>query len=153
MDTIDRKILSFLQASPGFAISDIADAVGLSVTPCWRRMKRLESDGIILGKAVLLDAAKLGLTVNVFAEIRLKQHDEATLEALEAAVRSRHEIVECFSVSGDADYLLRVLVGSIDAYEAFLKKVLLHLPGVSAVNSRFALGCVKLTSSLPIPGI
>lgn len=151
MDVIDRRILAALQAHPDLAISDIAEAVGLSTTPCWRRLKRLERDGVILGKAILLDAKALGLIVNVFAEIRLKQHDEATLVLLEEAVRNRPEIVECFSVSGEADYLMRILVGSIEAYEGFLKSVLLHLPGVAAVNSRFALGCVKLTSSLPIP--
>jgi Lrp/AsnC family transcriptional regulator len=86
----------------------------------------------------------------VFAEIRLKQHDEATLEALERAVRGRPEIMECFSVSGDSDYLIRTVTRSIEAYEIFLKKVLLHLPGVAAVNSRFALGCVKMTTALPI---
>lgn len=150
MDELDRKILSTLQAHPELATNDIATKVGLSATPCWRRLKQLKKDGYILGKAVLLDPAKLGLKVNVFAEVRLKQHDEATLEALEEKVRSHREIVECFSVSGDADYLMRILVSSIDAYEAFLKKVLLHLPGVSAVNSRFALGCVKLTTAVPI---
>lgn len=151
MDAVDRRILAELQAQPDLAISEIAEAVGLSTTPCWRRLKRLERDGVILGKAVLLDAKALGLTVNVFAEIRLKQHDEATLVALEEAVRNRPEIVECFSVSGEADYMMRIMVSSIEAYESFLKGVLLHLPGVSAVNSRFALGCVKLTTSLPIP--
>ncbi len=151
MDAIDRRILATLQAQPELAIADIAEAVGLSATPCWRRLKRLERDGIIAGKAILLDAKALGLTVNVFAEIRLRQHDEETLLALEDAVRNLPEIVECFSVSGDADFLMRILVESIDAYERFLKTVLLHLPGVSAVNSRFALGCVKLTSAVPIP--
>jgi Lrp/AsnC family transcriptional regulator len=151
VDAVDRRILTALQAHPDLAISDVAEIVGLSTTPCWRRLKRLERDGVILGKAILLDAKALGLTVNVFAEIRLKQHDEATLMALEEFVRNRPEIVECFSVSGDADYLMRILVGSIEAYEVFLKQVLLHLPGVAAVNSRFALGCVKLTNTLPIP--
>ncbi len=151
MDALDRRILATLQANPDLAITDIAEIVGLSATPCWRRLKRLERDGVILGKVVLLDAKALGLTVNVFAEIRLKQQDEETLVALEEAVRGLPQIVECFSVSGDADYLMRILVGSIDAYESFLKRVLLHLPGVAAVNSRFALGCVKLTNALPIP--
>ena len=150
MDAIDRRILASLQDSPDLAIADLATAIGLSATPCWRRLKKLERDGVIVGKVVLLDPKALGLTVNVFAEIRLKQHDEQTLMALEEAVRGRPEIVECFSVSGDADYLLRILVTSIESYEVFLKTVLLHLPGVSAVNSRFALGCVKLTTAVPV---
>jgi Lrp/AsnC family transcriptional regulator len=86
----------------------------------------------------------------VFVEIRLKQHDEATLVALEAALTNQPEIVECYSVSGECDYILRVVMHSIDQYETFLKKILLHLPGVAAVNSRFALRCVKLTTALPI---
>jgi Lrp/AsnC family transcriptional regulator len=150
MDSIDRRILATLQDNPELSMAGIAEAVGLSVTPCWRRLKRLQKDGVVIGKAVLLDAKALGLAVNVFAEIRLKQHDEVTLLSLEDAVRSRSEIIECFSVSGDADYLLRIVASSIEAYEAFLKAVLLHLPGVAAVNSRFALGCVKMTTALPI---
>jgi len=150
IDAMDRKILIALQAHPDLSTADIADRVGLSHTPCWRRMKKLEEDGVIAGRVVLLNAKALNLAVNVFAEIRLKQHDETTLEALERAVRSRSEILECFSVSGDSDYLMRIVIGSIDAYEIFLKKVLLHLPGVAAVNSRFALGCVKMTTALPI---
>jgi len=110
----------------------------------------MEDDGIIRGRELLLDAKALGLTVSVFAEIRLKQHDEDTLEALEAAARGRPEILECFSMSGDADYLLRILVRSVDDYETFLKTVLLHMPGVASVNSRFALKTVKLTGQLPI---
>lgn len=150
MDDVDHRILVLLQQEPELPIADIAERVGLSATPCWRRLKRMEADGIIRGRFVLLDAKALGFTVNVFAEIRLRQHDEETLEALEAAVAGRPEIIECFSVSGDCDYLLRVLTTSIEAYEAFLKQTLLHLPGVAAVNSRFALGCVKMTTAVPI---
>ncbi len=150
MDAIDLKILALLQKRPDLSTPEIAERVGLSATPCWRRLKRLTEDKVIAGKAVLLNAKALDLTVNVFAEIRLKQHDEATLEALERAVRGRPEIMECFSVSGDSDYLIRTVTRSIEAYEIFLKKVLLHLPGVAAVNSRFALGCVKMTTALPI---
>lgn len=144
------RILAVMQDNPEIGTSEIADIVGLSNTPCWRRIKKLEADGVIAGRAVLLDAKALGLTVNVFADIRLKQHDEDTLIALEAAVIEQPEIVECFSVSGDSDFVLRVVTRSIEAYELFLKKVLLHLPGVAAVNSRFALSCIKVTTALPI---
>lgn len=150
MDKTDRRILATLQDNPDISTSELAEVVGLSHTPCWRRLKRLESDGIIKGRAVLLDARLLGLGVNVFADIRLKQHDEDTLLALETAVGRQPEIVECFSVSGESDYIMRIVTSSIEAYEAFLKKVLLHLPGVAAVNSRFALGCVKMTTALPL---
>ena len=92
----------------------------------------------------------LGLTVNVFAYIKLKSHDEATLEALESAVEKHSEIIECFSMSGESDYLLRVIVASVEAYERFLKRELLHLPGVGSINSSFALKRVKETTVLPI---
>ena len=150
MDEIDRKILNRMQEDPDASIAALAEAVGLSQTPCWRRLKRMESEGVILGRALLLDGRKIGLGVDVFANIRLKMHDEDTLDALEKAVMSHPQIVECFSMSGESDYLMRVVAGSIDDYERFLKKVLLHLPGVASVNSSFALQRVKLTTALPV---
>jgi len=150
VDKLDRKILSALQDQPEASAAHIAGIVGLSHTPCWRRIRRLESEGVILGRELLLDPEALGLTVSVFAEIRLRQHDEDTLEAFEAAAHARPEVLECFSMSGEADYLLRIVVASVGDYETFLKKVLLHLPGAGAVNSRFALKNVKLTGRLPL---
>ncbi len=150
MDAIDFRILRELQNDPEIPVSDLAVKVGLSHTPCWRRVKKLEAAGVIQERAIILNAKALGLQVVVFANIRLKQHDEETLEALEAAVRDRDEITECYSMSGDADYILRVVVRSIDEYEALLKKVLLHLPGVAAIQSHFTLKCIKNTTRLPI---
>ena len=150
MDETDRRILRMVQAHPDLPIADLAEKVGLSHTPCWRRLKKLEADGIIAGRAVLLDAKQLGLMVTVFAHVRLKQHDEATLDALEQAVCLRPEIVESYSMSGTSDYLFRVVAESIEDYERFLKKTLLHLPGVSSINSSFALKTVKMTTVLPI---
>lgn len=150
MDAIDRKILSELQAEPGISVVDLAQRVGLSHTPCWRRIKKLEADGVIIGRAILLDPAALGLEVVVFANLRLRHHDEETLEALENEARALPQITDCSSMSGDSDYILRVVVSSIDEYEVFLKKVLLHLPGVGSINSHFALKCIKRTTRLPI---
>jgi Lrp/AsnC family transcriptional regulator len=150
MDETDLRILRALQTYPDVPVAELAVKAGLSHTPCWRRLKRLEADGVIAGRAVLLDAKQLGLTVNVFANLRLKQHDEDTLDAFEREVCNHAEILECFSMSGDSDYILRVVVRSIEDYEYFLKKVLLHLPGVSSVNSSFALKSVKMATSLPI---
>jgi Lrp/AsnC family transcriptional regulator len=150
VDVIDRKILLALQVNPELSAADLASSVGLSHTPCWRRLKRLEQSGIIRGREIILDPVALGLTVIVFAEVRLKQHDENTLEDFEQIACRRPEILECFSMTGDSDYLLRIVVRSVEDYETFLKKVLLHLPGVTSVNSRFALKSVKLTSRLPI---
>lgn len=150
MDEMDLKILRMLQKHPGLPVAELAEQVGLSHTPCWRRLKRLQSSGVIERNAVILNPKRLGLEAVVFASIRLKQHDEATLDAFETAVRNRPQIVECFSMSGDSDYQLRIVVANIEAYHDFLKKTLLHLPGVASVNSHFALNMVKLTTDLPI---
>jgi Lrp/AsnC family transcriptional regulator len=150
MDQTDRKILHLLQLNADLSITDLAERVGLSQTPCWRRVKKLESDGIITGRTVLLDPSALGLSANVFASLKLRQHDEATLDAFEAAAKELPEVVECFSMSGESDYILRIVIDGIGAYEQFLKKVLLHLPGVASINSSFALKCVKLTTRLPV---
>jgi len=148
LDAIDRKILALIQAHPDLSVVELSEQVGLSHSPCWRRLKRLETDGVIRERAVLLNPVALGLTVNVFAHLKLRQHDESTLEAFESAAKDRPEILECFSMSGESDYIMRIVIGNIDDYERFLKKVLLHLPGVASVNSSFALKCVKLTTRL-----
>lgn len=150
IDEVDRRVLRALQELPEAPIVEIAERAGLSHTPCWRRMKRLEADGIIIGKVVLLNARKLGWSISVFAHLKIQRHDEDTLEAFERAVCAHPEIVECFSMSGESDYLMRILARSIDDYERFLKKVLLHLPGVGAVNSSFALKPIKMTTNLPV---
>jgi Lrp/AsnC family transcriptional regulator len=150
MDDTDIKILRILQEDAGTSMVEIARQVGLSHTPCWRRVKQLEESGAIRARAVLLDPVLMGLPITVLANIRLKAHDEATLEAFEQAARDRPEIVECFTMGGESDYAVRIVVRSIDDYEHLLKKVLLHFPGVAAVNSHFALKCVKNTTKLPI---
>lgn len=150
MDDFDRKILIELQRNPDLSAAAVAERVGLSHTPCWRRIRKLEQNGVIAGRALILNAKALGLSAVVFAEIRLKNHDEDTLMAFEEAVCERDEIVECFSMSGERDYILRILVFDISAYEQFLKKVVLHLPGVGSVTSSFALNTVKLTTGIPL---
>jgi Lrp/AsnC family transcriptional regulator len=150
MDAMDWKILRVLQDVPEISVVDLARQVGLSHTPCWRRVRQLEESGAIQGRVVVLNPDVLGLGISVFANIRLKAHDEETLEAFEQAARGRPEIVDCFSMSGESDYLFRIVVNSIDQYEQFLKKVLLHFPGVASINSHFALKCIKKTTKLPI---
>ena len=150
MDGIDRKILRILQEDADIAMADLAKRVGLSHTPCWRRVKQLEKSGVIRERVVILDPHVMGLNVNVLANIRLKAHDEDTLIAFGRAARERPEIVECFIMGGESDYAVRIVVGSIEDYEALLKKVLLHFPGVASVNSHFALKCVKNTTRLPL---
>jgi Lrp/AsnC family transcriptional regulator len=138
MDDVDLRLLRTIQSEPDLAVAELARLAGLSQTPAWRRLKRLQDEGYISGRAVLLDAGRLGLTVNVFAYIRLKHHDEETLESLEQEVHQHPEIVECFSMSGDSDYVLRIMVRSVEDYEKFHKRVLLHLPGVAYINSSFS---------------
>ena len=150
MDEMDKKILRLLQGEAGLSIAAISERIGLSHTPCWRRMKRLQSEGYIRGTVVLLDPAKLGLQVNVIANVKLKAHGEEALEAFEQSVQEYPEIIECFSMSGESDYMLRILIASIEDYEHFLKRVLVHLPGVAAVNSGFALKSVKISTEIPI---
>jgi Lrp/AsnC family transcriptional regulator len=150
VDETDRKILLALQNQPQISMVDLAKEVGLSHTPCWRRVKQLEEIGAIQERAIILNQAVMGLNINVLANVRLKAHDEDTLEAFEQAARDRPEIVNCFTMGGESDYAMRIVVGSIDEYEHLLKKVLLHFPGVASVNSHFALKCVKMTTKLPI---
>lgn len=150
MDDFDHKILRQLQHNPSLTNAELASLIGLSETPCWRRVKRLEAEGIIAGRALRLDPDKLGFTVNVIAELTISQHDEETLSAFECEVQTHDEIVACFSMSGTSDYLLRIVARNIADYEAFLKRVLVHLPGVTSVNSRFALKALKISQSLPI---
>jgi len=138
-----------MQNEPGLSLQRLAERVGLSHTPCWRRVKRLEEDGVI-AQFTAVDQDAVGLPITVFAQLKLKSHDEKTLMAMERAVLDCAEIVECFSISGRADFICRVVVESVARYETFLKKTLLHLPGVAEVNSEFGLKRVKLTTKLPI---
>lgn len=150
LDSTDRRILACLQDAPEMTMADLAEKVGLSHTPCWRRLKRMEDAGIVRGRALLLNEELLGYSITVFAHMKLKSHGEEELESFEAAVLEHPQIVECFSMSGESDYTLRVLARDVSDYEHFLKKVLLHLPGVASVVSSFALKTIKLTTKVPV---
>ena len=150
LDEYDKKILRILQQNSDYSMNELGDQVGLSHTPCWRRVKRLEEEGYIQKKLTLLDARKLELNVSVHAYITIKKHDEESLNNFENSVNSVREIVECYSITGDRDYLLRIVVSSVEAYEKLLKTTLVHLPNVASVNSVFALKQVKYTTELPI---
>lgn len=150
LDEFDRKILRTLQENADYSMAELGDKVGLSHTPCWRRIKKLEADGIIKQKVTLLDPRQLGLSVTVYAYLIIKSHDEDSLEAFEKAVQDVPEIVECYSTSGEKDYVLRIVVDSVEHYEQLLKKTIVHLPNVASVNSTFALKQVKYTTALPL---
>ncbi len=150
MDALDIKILRELQRDAELSMQELGDRVGLSHTPCWRRVKRLESEGVIKKRVTLLDAQSLHLAVNVFVHVALKNHQENGLARFEDAVQDIPEIVECYTVSGDRDFLLRVVVADVAAYEQLLKHTLINLPGVDNLSSTFALRQVKYTTEYPL---
>ena len=150
MDDIDLRILRSLQDTPDTSMGELGERVGLSHTPCWRRIKRMEADGVIQERAVIINRAALGLDVVVFAFIRLARHDEGTLNEFERAVQDCPEIVDCYSLAGEHDYSLKVITSSVKAYERLVKDVILHLPGIGSIASSFALGEVKHCTKLPI---
>lgn len=150
LDEYDKKILRKLQDNADYSMNELGELVGLSHTPCWRRVKRLEEEGYIQKKTTLLNPKKLNLNVSVHAYITIKKHDENSLNAFENSVNSVSEIVECYSITGEKDYLLRIVVASVEAYEALLKSTLVHLPNVASVNSVFALKQIKYSTALPV---
>lgn len=150
LDKFDREILRVLQKDATVSMADLSQLVGLSHTPCWRRVKKLENAGIIKNKVTLLDNKLLNLGVSVFIYVTLKNHDTESLNAFEEAVQHIEEIIECHTTSGDKDYLLKVIVESIEEYELLLKSKLTHLPCVDHLSSTFALKQVKNTTELPI---
>ncbi len=150
LDNFDRLILRELQQDADISMQDLGERVGLSHTPCWRRVKKLEEAGVILRRVTLLEPDKLDLSVNVFVQVSLAVQDEDALNRFETAVQTIPEIVECYTVSGDRDFLLRVVVEDVSAYERLLKSTLVHLPEVANMSSTFALRQVKYTTELPL---
>ena len=150
LDAIDRRILDRLQQDGRVSNVDLANDVGISASPCWRRVRELERRGVISGYVALVDAAAVGLPVSVFVQVTLERQIEAALETFEAAVKERPEVMECYLMTGDADYLLRVVVSDLPTYEAFLKDHLTRIPGIANIKSSFALNQVKYRTSLPL---
>ncbi|MDG2244487.1 MAG: Lrp/AsnC family transcriptional regulator [Rhodospirillaceae bacterium] len=149
MDPIDRKILAQLQADASMSIADIATNVGLSQTPCWKRIQKMEAAGVIKGRVALLSGKKLNLGLTVFVQLRTKQHDEVWLTKFARAVREMPEVVEVYRMAGDIDYLLRVVVRDTDAYDRFYKTLIKKVP-LHDVSSSFAMEEIKYTTALPI---
>ena len=149
MDRIDRRILRLLQRDTTRSIADIAEQVGLSTTPCWRRIQNLEAQGVIRGRVALLDRAKLNVGVTVFVRIKTSQHDAAWLEHFAKAVEAFEEIVEVYRMSGDIDYLLRIVVPDIAAYDALYQRLIAAVP-MFDVSSNFAMEEIKWTTALPL---
>ena len=150
LDAIDRRILTELQGNARISNAELAEAVGLSPSPCLRRVRALEAAGVIKGYAALLDAAEVGLPISVFVQVTLERQIERALEAFETAIQDRPEVMECYLMTGDADYLLRVVVSDLNAYERFLKEHLTRVSGVASIKSSFALNQVKYSTALPL---
>ena len=150
LDAIDRRLLNALQENGRLAVTDLAERVGLTASPCLRRLKNLEQNGVIRGYAALVDQDKVGLPVSVFVSVKLEMQREEALEAFERAVRECPEVVECYLMTGPRDYLLRVVASDLSAYERFLKETLTRVEGVASIESSFALAQVKHANALPI---
>ena len=151
LDDFDLRILSVLQDDAAIDNRELARRVHLSPAPCLRRVRRLKQDGVIRVQVALLDASRLGLGVEAFAFVALESQRAAAGAQFEGLLRRRPEVVECVRLSGTFDYLLRVIVASLDAYSTFLDRQLLAIPGVRSVNSSFSLGVLKRTTALPLP--
>lgn len=150
LDSTDEQLLKALQSNAAVTMHELGSIVGLSHTPCWRRVRRLEEKGYINKRVTLLNAEKLELNVNVFVFVTLSRHQSNALTRFENAVKDVPEIVECYSVSGQADFLLRVIVHDVSAYDTLLKSTLIHLPEIGNLNSTIALQQVKYSTELPM---
>jgi len=150
LDAIDRKILALLQEDARLANVELADKVGLSPSPCLRRVRDLEAAGVIRRYVTLLDPAAIGLPVSVFGNVTRERQVEQALERFEAVILKRPEVMECYLMTGDADYLLRVVIADLSSYERFLIEHLTRVPGVASIKSSFALKQVKYRTALPV---
>ena len=150
LDAIDRRLIEALQENGRLPVTDLAEQVGLTASPCQRRLRILEQAGIIRGYAAMVDQKKVGLPVSVFVSIKLERQREESLERFEKAVRECPEVVECYLMTGQRDYLLRVVAEDLAAYERFLKQTLTRVEGVASIESSFALAQVKYSNALPI---
>jgi Lrp/AsnC family transcriptional regulator, leucine-responsive regulatory protein len=152
LDDIDWDILSILQEHARIPNVELAGKVNLSPSPCLARVRALERSGIIRRYVTLLDPAAFGLGVSVFIQVRLERQIEATLNAFEHAVAGRPEVMECYLMTGTSDYLLRVIVPDLDAFQRFVVDFLSRIPGVGNIQSSFALKQVKYKTALPLRG-
>ena len=150
MDRIDNQILAILQKDASLPVADIARKVGLSVTPCWRRIQKMEEDGIIKGRVALLDSQKIGMGMSVFVGIKTDQHNVDWLEQFAKSISALPQVVEFYRMSGEVDYMLRVVVPDMASYDVFYKK-LISTVKLKDVSSSFAMEEIKYTTALPVP--
>ncbi len=151
LDPFERRILQVLQEDASMPTARLGEMVGLSSSPCWRRVDRLEKEGVITRRVALVDRQKIGLNAHIFAQIKLNAHGRANLDEFAAAIRSFPEVLEAYVLMGVFDFMLRIVAADIEAYERFFFTRLSKLPGVQEINSTVALSQVKATTALPIP--
>lgn len=149
MDAIDRKILTVVQEDASLSVAEIGQRVGLSSTPCWKRLQRLEADGVITRRVALIDPERIGLGITVFVSVETGDHSQDWLQRFADVVGAMPEVMEFYRMAGDVDYMLRVVVPDIAGYDAFYKKLIATVP-LKNVTSRFAMERIKSTTALPI---
>lgn len=150
IDQVDRKILGLLQSEPGINAAAIGERIGLSQSAVWRRMQGMRDEGIIRDQAVKIDREKIGLNTMVFAHVKLTSHGRSNLAAFAEAVKSYPEVLDCYVLLGNVDFLLRIVTEDIKAYEQFFFERLSQLPGIQEVNSSISLSEIKHSTVLPI---
>jgi Lrp/AsnC family transcriptional regulator len=149
MDAIDRKILAVLQQDASLSVAEIGSRVGLSSTPCWKRIQKLEGEGVIQRRVAVVDPDKIGLGVSVFVAVETGDHSQEWLKRFAEVVEAMPEVMEFYRMAGDVDYMLRVVCTSIQDYDTFYKKLISAIP-LKNVTSRFAMERIKQTTALPI---
>lgn len=149
IDRFDHRILQQLQSNTDIAISELAEQIGLSTNACWRRIKRLEESGVIRGRVALLDERALGLRLTVFVAIKTSEHNDSWLEKFSSGVKSIPEVVEFYRMSGDTDYMLKIVAQDIDDYDRVYKKLISVAP-LHDVSSSFAMERIKSSTALPL---
>lgn len=149
MDAIDRRIIKALQRDGRMKIADLAESVGLSPTPCARRLDKLQADGVITGYAAKVDAAKIGLPVTVFVSVELEQQARGGIDAFEQAIKDFDEVMECHLMTGSRDILLRIVVADLAAFDWFLENRLMQVPGIRNLRSNFALRTMVRREVMP----
>lgn len=150
LDKFERRIIRELQRDASQTTAEIAAKVGLSASPCWRRIDRLEREGVIRGRVAIIDRRKIGLNAQIFAQVRLNAHGRSNLDEFSEAIRSFPEVLDAFVLMGQTDFMLRVVATDIDAYERFFFEKLSRLPGIQEITSTVALSEIKSTQELPL---
>ena len=151
IDRVDAEILDMLQENGRLSNAKVAERLSMSETPCWRRLKRLEQDGVIAGYQAVLDRRTLGLGVMAFVQLECAEHTEAATKEFQKIIQSSPNVLSCHNTTGEADFLLQVVAKDLDDYSRFVESVLRRLPGVSSIRSNISLRELKSSNRLPIP--